>query len=136
MAESTKTTSQPKIKTVAEAPKRVVTTTTKTVNSESPKTLQAVVSEQVVAAAIIPPSLPVEVGSLVKYVIPRGPSKGELRPALVTVDLGNGSYDLYVFFSPTKDGQLYSTGPTYVPNVREGDVETRGTFIRSKVMVW
>lgn len=68
------------------------------------------------------------VGDTVQYVVPRGPSKGSIRPALVTHLVDETHADLHVFFSPTRDGEMYNTGLSHVENVPYDPTGERGTF--------
>lgn len=70
------------------------------------------------------------VGDAVQYVIPRGPSKDIARPALIVHLVDDTHADLQVFFSPTRDGQLYATGTAYLENVPHSYKKDRGTFSR------
>lgn len=107
-------------------------------NKTVPAKVETVLSKQDVADVqkapeiTAPPTSPdLIIGDTVQYIIPRGPSKGEKRPALVTrlVDAEKGIVDLYVFFSPVYDGELYSNSPAYVMNVETSEELTRGSYV-------
>lgn len=69
----------------------------------------------------------VQVGQSVQYTIPRGPSKGEQRPALV-LRINEEDVDLVVFYDRRTDGAMYEISPAYVYNVKASEDGARGTY--------
>ena len=70
------------------------------------------------------------IGEVVHYVLPSGPSMGEHRPAIVVRvwDAQAGLVNLQVFLDGSNDGYSYNRTCIWVTNVTHSDTGETGTW--------